>query len=90
MTSSPCPVSRYQRPGHCNALLLATGELTGTVFCPMGDADALHNVRDAAASFGRRDMMIQKREVDVFLDGQLFDEIEALKNEANIFLPERS
>ena len=71
-------------PGHCHALLLAARQLTGQVFGPMTHAHALQCIGDSLFAFARRHPSIRKRQFYVFIDGEIADEIEALKNETNL------
>ena len=72
------------RNGH--ALLLAAGELSRHVAGTMAYAHAVHDLRHAPLAFGRRHVAVEQRELDIFGHIQLFNQVEALKDEADVLL----
>ena len=66
-----------------DALLLATGELSGPVVCPVGEADAgEHLPRPLAGGLGRH-AGDQQRQLDVLRGRQDRDQVERLEDEAH-------
>ena len=66
-----------------DALLLTAGELARQMFGAMPHADALERFVDESFAFARAHAAIGQRQLDVFVNGQVADEIEALENEAD-------
>jgi hypothetical protein len=62
-------------------LLLSAGELARQVFRPVCHADAFQRVGDALPAFSRPHTAVRKRQLDVLEDGEIADQIEALKDE---------
>src|SRR2546430_8351886 len=69
--------------GYRDALLLAPRKLTGQMLRPMGHAHPLQRGRHARLSFPRIYPAIRERQVNVFIDGEVADQIEALKDETH-------
>lgn len=72
-----------QRPSHGYALLLATGELGGIVFASMRHPHFLQGRIDLLFPFRRGHPAIGQRQFDILKHGEVADEIEALKDEAD-------
>src|SRR5439155_7086235 len=71
------------RPGRRHALLLATGELTWQMFCAMRDAHAFQRRGDKRLALACNHSAISQRQLDIFKDGEIPYQIEALKNETD-------
>src|SRR5690606_21446375 len=71
------------RAGNGNTLLLATGELLRKVISPVHDVHAFEHFFHALFSFGRGDLQVKQRQFHIFEDGELVDQVKALKDEAN-------
>ncbi len=56
--------------------------MTGAV----GDAHAVHYLGDAPFTLTGRHVVVEQRELDVFCNVQLVDQVKALENEADILL----
>ena len=56
----------YERSSDGDALLLASGELTGPVVCSMIQADALQGICRPAVSFGSANPGINERQLNIF------------------------
>ncbi len=69
-------------------LLLAAGELRGEMMHFVRKADALQNGLRGFDALVRRHAGVQKRQLDVFKDVQLRDQIVLLENEADFFIPD--
>src|SRR5690606_5832805 len=67
-----------------HALLLAARELTRQVFGPMGHLDALEGGKYAVLSLAGRHAAVGERQLDILIDAQVADEIEALEDEADL------
>jgi len=68
---------------YCDTLLLAARKLTGQMLCAMAHAHALQRGNYAFLSFTRIHSTIGQRQLDVFVDGEVADQIEALKDETH-------
>ena len=53
------------------------------MLCAMGHADALERFSDALLSFAGIHPAIGQRQLDVFIDRQIADQIEALEDESD-------
>ena len=69
---------------HSDALLLAAGKLAGQVPGSMGHADLLQGFVHAMLALGSLHAAIGERKFDVFVDSQIADQIEALKDESDL------
>ena len=67
-----------------DALLLAAGKLAGQMFGAMSHADALERFGDELFSLACSHSAIGQRQFDVFVNGQVTDQIEALEDEADL------
>jgi len=72
-----------ERACHRDALLLPTGKLRGIVLSAMRHLDAFECVLDFFLALGRGHAAIREGEFDVFVDGEIADEIESLEDEAD-------
>ena len=81
--------ARHDGPRDGDALLLTTRQLRRKVLSSVTDADLVHDLFDPLAPLFRADPMVQQGELDVLFDGQLVDQVEALKNEADVALADR-
>src|SRR5205814_3001072 len=70
------------RDGH--ALLLTARKLTRQMFRPMRHAHAIERLRDQSFPVTRAHPAISQRQLDVFKNCQVADQIEALKNETDL------
>src|SRR3712207_4287010 len=73
-----------ERTRHGDALLLTTGELAREMFRAMTHADALERFEHVLFALARRHAAIGQRQLDVFEDAQVTDEVEALEDEADL------
>src|SRR5438874_241322 len=69
-----------------DALLLSARELAGHVPRAMRHPHPLERVVDALLSVGRRHATISQRKFDVFRDGQVADQVEALEDEPDVLV----
>src|SRR5204863_6005998 len=67
-----------------DALLLYTRELRRIVFYAMTHADAFQRFVDALLALGTRHAAIGERQLHVFVDRQIADEIERLEDESDL------
>src|SRR5205085_3084971 len=67
-----------------DALLLTARQLTRQMLRAMRHADALKRIGYALLAFGARQAAISERQFDVLIDVQVADQIEALKDEADL------
>ena len=58
--------------------------MIGTV----ADGHALHDLRDLGLALGSADVQIAQRKLNVFIDIEFVDEVEALENKADVALAE--
>jgi hypothetical protein len=72
-----------ERACHRDALLLPTGKLRGIMLRAMRHLDAFEGVLDFFLALGGGHAAIGEREFDVFVDGEIADEIEGLKDETD-------
>ena len=73
-----------QGAGHGDTLLLTAGELRGIVAEAMSHADALERVLHFLLALAGASAAIGERQLDVFVDGEIADQVEGLKDEANL------
>ena len=69
-------------------LLLSAGELLGEVLCTVADVHALENLGHALLALRCADAQVAKRQLHVFVDIELVDQVEALEYEADVALAE--
>src|SRR5271155_1152360 len=72
-----------QSAGHGDTLLLTAGELRRVVPEAVGHADAFEGVLDLLLALGGARAAIGQRQLDVFVDGEVADEVERLEDEAD-------
>ena len=70
--------------GDGDALLLAAGELARQMLRAMRHADALERRLDALLALGRAHAAVGERQLDVLEDGEIADQVEALKDEPDL------
>ena len=73
-----------------DALLLTAGKLRGIMLHPMSHAHAFENFLHALFSLGRGHAAIGERQLDVFEDGEVANQIERLENEADLAIANAS
>src|SRR5713226_5376364 len=73
-----------QRAGHSDALLLTAGELRRVVAQAMGHADALERALHLLLALARAGAAIGEWELHVFVYGEIADQVEGLKDEADL------
>ena len=73
-----------QRAGDRDALLLAAGEVAGDARGGVGEAEALEQLRRAAAGLAGRDAGQQRGQLDVVGDREVRDQVEELEHEADL------
>src|SRR6267143_2894467 len=71
-------------PGNGDALLLSAGKLAGQVLGPVKHADALERSHDSRFALVRAQSAICQRQLDVFVNGQIADQIKTLENETDL------
>src|SRR5947209_2208800 len=64
-------------------LLLSAGELVGIEVLLGDDVKAIEDVGDQALPLGTSDVLIGERKIDVFLHGQIFNQMVALEDHPN-------
>ena len=74
--------------GDGDALLLSARELLREVLGAVGDGHSLHHGRDPLLALRGADVQVAQRQLYVFIDVQLVDEVEALEHEADVALAE--
>ena len=72
------------RAGDGDALLLTARELAGQVLGAVRHADALERRLDALLALGRLHAAIGERQLDVLVDGEVADQVEALEDEPDL------
>ncbi len=70
-----------ERACHRDALLLPTGKLCRIMLGTMSHLDAFEGVLDFFLALGGGHAAIGERKFDVFVDGEIADEVEGLENE---------
>ena len=76
-----------QCAGDGDTLLLTARKLRGIVPHAVRHADALQRLHDALFAFGgRHPLPVGQWQLDVFVDGQIADQIEALEDEADLLI----
>ena len=74
--------------GDGHTLLLSARQLLREVLGPVGDGHPLHHRRDPLLALRRADVQVAQRQLDVLIDVQLVDEVEALEHEADVAFAE--
>ena len=77
-----------ERPRHTHQLLLATRQLTGKEVFFGYDVEAVEYVGDAAFAFGGGYFFVQQGRLQVFIHGEIVDQVVGLKHEADVLLVE--
>ena len=77
-----------ESPRDCHALLLATRELAGQMFCTMSHAHAFQCFRDERFAFAGTHASISERQFDVLEHRQITDQIETLEDKSNLAVPD--
>src|SRR6266581_2775299 len=67
-----------------DTLLLSTAELTRQMFGPMAHPDPLQRLRNRALAIARAHPAIGQRQLHIFVNGEIADQIEALENETDL------
>src|SRR5437588_2316829 len=67
-----------------DTLLLTTGELAGQMLRAMAHADALQRFEHKTFALTRGHAAVGQRQLDVFVNGQVADEVKALENESDL------
>ena len=67
-------------------LLLPSGELAGIQIFLRHDLEAIESVGDQALPLTARNVFIRKRQVDVFLNGEVVEQVIALEDHSDILL----
>jgi len=70
--------------GNGDALLLTAAELRGKMFLAVRHANAFQRVFGFFLAFGCAHVAIREREFDVFIDREIADQIERLKDKADL------
>src|SRR6266852_2019097 len=73
-----------QSAGHSDTLLLTAGELRGIVAQTVGHADALERILHFLLALAGAGAAIGERQLYVFVNGEVADQVEGLENEANL------
>src|ERR1044072_2945261 len=67
-----------------NTLLLTAGELAGQMFGAMAHADALQRFEHETFTLARTHAAISQRQLDVLINREIADEVEALEDESDL------
>src|SRR5687768_18545620 len=70
--------------GHRHALLLTAGELAGQVLGAVRHADLLERSHHPVLALGRLHAAVGERQLDVLVDVEIADQIEALEDEPDL------
>src|SRR5260370_31748959 len=73
-----------RRAGHADELLLAAGKLIGEKVFLADNVEAVEDVADQADALLVRNVFVRKRDFKVLEDGEIVDQVVALKDEADI------
>src|SRR5438874_13356417 len=76
-------------PGDTDELLLAAGELAWVEIFLRHDLKSVEYIRDDALALGLWDVAIAQRDLEIFVHGQVIQQVVALKHEADVFLLKR-
>lgn len=74
--------------GDGDSLLLTSGKLLREVLGSVADGHSLHNLGDLLLTLGRGDVQVPQRKLDVLIDIQFIDQVEALEHESDVALTE--
>src|SRR5205807_6285819 len=72
------------RARYRHALLLTAGKLAGQMLGPMPHADTLQRFRHSFLSVTGAHAAISQRQLHIFIDGKVANQIEALEDEADL------
>ena len=64
-------------------ILLTAGVLLRKMIGSMADVHPLHDVRDLLLALGRADVQVAQRKLDILIDIEFVDEVEALEHETD-------
>jgi hypothetical protein len=78
--------SIHERPGDCDPLLLAAGELVRNVLLSVREADGRQRLTRAGALLGKRQIAVEERQLDVLERARPGYEVEALEDEADLLV----
>src|SRR5437868_5063981 len=67
-----------------DTLLLSTAELTRQVFGPMAHPDAFERLCHCALAIARAHPAISQRQLHIFINGEIANQIETLENETDL------
>src|SRR5436305_6910440 len=68
----------------CDTLLLSTAELARQMFGPMAHPDAFERVCNCALAIARAHPAISQRQLHIFINGEISNQIETLENETDL------
>ena len=74
---------RHDCPCDGDALLLSAGELGREMLAAVRHGQAVEHLHHALLPFPCRQPHVEKRQLDILIDAELVDEVEALKHEAD-------
>ena len=72
------------RAGNTYQLLLTAGKLVGIEIFLAHDAEAIERVRHHRLAFGTRDIFVGERQIDVFRNVEVIEQVVALENHADV------
>jgi hypothetical protein len=75
--------SASKRPSHSHSLLLTAGKLRWVMLHAMRHADLLQRLLDALLPLARRHTAVRQRQLNIFVNGQIADQVERLENETD-------
>ena len=73
---------------YTDELLLAAGELIGVEVFFGDDVEAIEGVADEAGAFFLRDVFVGERDFEIFVDGEVVDEVVGLEDETDVVFVE--
>jgi hypothetical protein len=76
------------RAGDTDQLLLAAGKLAGEKIFFGNDVEAVESVADKAGAFFLGDIFVGERDFEVFVDGEIVDEMVGLEDETDVVFVE--
>jgi len=88
-SSASTSAGGHNRTGHSNALALAAREQIGTMMRACCESHAFEGLRHAGATLTCAHALHEQRELDIFRRCENGDEIECLKDEADLFAAQR-
>ena len=69
-------------------MLLAAGELIGEEISFGDDVEAIEGITDEAGAFFLRNVFVGERDFEIFVDGEIVDEVVGLENETDVVFVE--